>query len=171
MSARGTSARGTSARDTNPRDSSRQGRGRHDNDATRWWDEGTQRWYATTSEKDELEIHAEDYGHTSMLRSIVTTLTGQHGTQRYRFVARIHHADPRWPDSTVASATFPALALQLPPDDIDPRNAFAEEMRTCLAELDTRLLDDGWQAAGMGEHWWSKRYTRPAVDWDQPLDA
>lgn len=76
-----------------------------------------------------LEIHAEDCGHRSMLRSILTTLTGQHGTQRYQFVARIRSADPRRPDATITSATFPVLPLQLPLDDIDPGSAFAEEMR------------------------------------------
>jgi hypothetical protein len=159
------------ARGTTAQHGPRRARGRYDDDATRWWDEAAQRWYPTTGDEDVLEIQAEDCGHTSMLRSITTTLTGQHGTQRYQFVARIRSADPRSPESTVTSGTFPVLPLQLPLDDIDPHSAFAEEMRARLAELEQRLLDEGWRPGGTGDHWWSKRYTRPAVDWAQRLET
>ena len=134
----------------------------HDDPATRWWDGATQRSYPTTSDRDTLEIHVEDHGHTSILRSIVTTLTGQFGTQRCRFVARVHSADPRVAPSEIASGTFPVLPAQLPLDDIDLDSAFAGHMLEQLSELERVLVEQGWRPAGVGDHWWSKRYTRPA---------
>jgi hypothetical protein len=39
-------------------------------------------------------------------------------------------------------------------------------MRARLDELDRTLVEHGWRPAGHGERWWSKTYTRPAIDWD-----
>lgn len=144
------------------------GRGHYNDDGSQWWDRDQGRWFPTTGDVDMLEIDVEDYGHTSMLRSVATTLTGQHGTQSYRFVARGRGADPRWPELTIPSGTFPVQPLQLPIENVGPNDAWGDEMRARLAELDQTLRAEGWQPAGRGEHWWSKRYTRPALDYDAP---
>lgn len=142
------------------------GRGHYNDDGTQWWDDNRQRWFRTTADEDLLEIDVEDAGHTSMLRSIATTMTGQHGAQSYRFVARAHSGDPQWSDFTVTSGTFPVLPLQLPIDRVGPDEAYGDEMRARLDELERELVAQGWRPAGQGEHWWSKRYTRSCLDWD-----
>lgn len=60
------------------------------------------------------------------------------------------------------------LAMQLPVERIRPDDAFADEMRALLDELEHTLVDHGWRLAGQGAHWWSKTYRRPALDWDAP---
>lgn len=147
------------------------GPGHYNEDGSQWWDESQQRWFRTTDDEDALEIEMEDAGHTSMLRSIATTLTGQHGTQSYRFVGRARSGDPRWGEFTVTSGTFPVLPMQLPVERIGPDEAYGDEMRARLGELERTLVDQGWRLAGQGEHWWSKIYGRPALDWDTPPDA
>lgn len=147
------------------------GRGHYNEDGSQCWDETRQRWFRTISDEDVLEIVMEDAGHTSMLRSIATTLTGQHGTQSYRFVGRARSGDPWWGDFAIVSGTFPVLAIQLPMERIRPDEAFGDEMRAQLGELEHSLVEQGWRLAGQGEHWWSKIYTRPALDWDAPPDV
>lgn len=142
------------------------GRGHYNDDGSQWWDDTQQRWFRTTDDEDVLEIDVEDAGHTSMLRSIATTMTGQHGTQSYRFVGRARSGDPRWGAFTVTSGTFPVLPLQLPIDSIGPDDAYGDEMRARLDELDRTLVDQGWRPTGQGERWWSKIYTRSCLDWD-----
>ncbi len=111
----------------------------------------------------ELEIELEDYGSTSMLRRIATTLTGQYGTQSYRFVAR-PRADGRTGDDDLTSATFAVLPLQLPLDDLNPKDAGAEDVVARLHELQEKLEARGWEPTGSGSHWWSTIYTRPRPD-------
>jgi len=147
------------------------GRGHYNDHGTQWWDDTHQRWFDTTGDDDTLEIDVEDAGHTSMLRSIATTMTGQHGTQSYRFVARARSGDPRWGTFRLVSGTFPVLPLQLPVHSIGPDDAYGDEMRARLDELERTLVEQGWRPAGQGEHWWSKIYTRPALDWDTPPDS
>ena len=115
------------------------------------------------------EIGLEDVGNSSWLRSIRTTLTGQFGTQSYRFVGRATSPDARWPTYSVPCGSFPVLPLQLPLDDLDSRNAFAGEITGRLRELEEELVASGWRPTGRGEHWWSKRFARPAVRWDAPV--
>jgi len=147
------------------------GRGHYSDDGSRWWDDTQQHWFRTTDDTDVLEIDVEDAGHTSMLRSIATTLTGQYGAQSYRFVGRARSGDPRWADFTVASGTFPVLPLQLPIDRIGPDDAYGDEMRARLDELEQTLVEHGRRPAGHGKRWWSKTYTRRALDWDTPPDT
>jgi hypothetical protein len=58
------------------------------------------------------------------------------------------------------------LPLQLPVERIRPDDAYGDEMRARLDELDRTLVEHGWRPAGHGERWLSKTYTRPAIDWD-----
>lgn len=160
-----------SRHDTATRHGPPRGRGHYNDDGSQWWDDTQQRWFRTTDDTDVLEIEVEDAGHTSMLRSIATTMTGQHGAQSYRFVGRARSGDPRWGEFTVTSDTFPVLPLQLPIERIGPDDAYVDEMRARLDELDRTLVDQGWRPTGQGERWWSKIYTRPCLDWDTPPDA
>lgn len=153
------------------RDGPPRGRGHYKDDGSQWWDDTRERWFSTTDDEDVLEIDVENAGHTSMLRSIATTMTGQHGTQSYRFVARARSGDPRWGAFTVASGTFPVLPLQLPIERIGPDDAYGDEMRARLEELDRALVEQGWRPAGQGERWWSTRYTRRCLNWDTPPDG
>lgn len=111
----------------------------------------------------QLEIELEDYGSTSMLRRIATTLTGQYGTQSYRFVARPRADGPTDVDGLV-SGTFAVLPLQLPLDDLDPRDATADDVVARWRDLQQDLEARGWEPTGSGSHWWSTIYTRPSHD-------
>ncbi len=143
-------------------------RGHYDETGTRWWDDARCRWFATTDDTDELEIELEDVGHTSMLASIVTTLTGQLGTQVYRFVGRARSGDPRWPDFIVPSGTFPVQPGQPPLDRLSRDDPWGDQILGQFEQLELTLAEHGWRPAGHGPHWWSKRYTRPTLDWDTP---
>jgi hypothetical protein len=147
------------------------GRGNYDETGTRWWDDTQCRWFNTTDDEDVLEIDLEDVGHTTMLRSIVTTLTGTLGTQVHRFVGRASSGDPRWADFTVSSGTFPMQPGQPPLDRLHPDDPWADAISGQFKQLELTLAEHGWRPAGRGAHWWSKRYTRPALDWEAPADA
>lgn len=146
------------------------GRGHYDESGTRWWDNARCRWFRTTDDVDELEIEIEDVGHTSLLASALTTLTGQLGTQVYRFTGRARSGDPRWPDWSIPSGTFPVQPGQslahLGRDD-----PWADEITGQLSQLELTLMEQGWRPDGHGAHWWSRRYTRPALDWEAPSDG
>jgi hypothetical protein len=143
-------------------------RGHYSDDGRWWWDDDRGDWYATTGPDESCEVVLEDDGNRSLLRSIVTTLTGQAGTQSYRFVARALGIDLDAPGGTVASDTFPVLPLSLVEGHVAPEEGWPEEVRAALAGLDEDLVSRGWQRRGRGEHWWSYRYTRPRVDWARP---
>lgn len=144
------------------------GRGHYDETGTRWWDDARCRWFAMTDDTDELEIELEDVGHTSMLASIVTTLTGQLGTQVYRFVGRARSGDPRWPDFVVPSGTFPVQPGQPPLDRLSRDDPWGDQILGQFEQLELTLAEHGWRPAGHGQHWWSKHYARPTLDWDTP---
>jgi hypothetical protein len=147
------------------------GRGHYDETGTRWWDDMQCRWFNTTDDDDVLEIELQDVGHTTVLRSIVTTLTGTLGTQVHRFVGRASSGDPRWPDFTVSSGTFPMQPGQPSLDRLHPDDPWADAVSGQFRQLELTLAEHGWRPAGRGAHWWSKRYTRPALDWEAPADA
>jgi hypothetical protein len=106
----------------------------------------------------EVEIELEDRGNATALRSAFTTLTGQSGTQEYRFVARPRGEEASAP--VLASDSFPVLPLQLPLDSLTEKDAFADEILGSLRDLQAALERDGWRAAGRGTHWWSHVYVR-----------
>jgi hypothetical protein len=106
----------------------------------------------------EVEIELEDRGNATALRSAFTTLTGQSGTQEYRFVARPRGEPTSAP--VLASDSFPVLPLQLPLDSLTEQDAFADEILGSLRDLRAALERDGWRAAGQGTHWWSHVYVR-----------
>ncbi len=111
---------------------------------------------------ERVQIEVEDHGHTSVLASIVTTLTGAAGTQSSRFVARSPDGDDRTPP--IASGTFPSGPLKTRLEDLGPRDAWADEIRARFAELVSELEADGWEEHGQGSAWWARRYRRPRAD-------
>ena len=145
-------------------------RGHYSDDGEWWWDEERQRWLRTTLPVDRLTIELEDVGHTSRLRSIITTLTGPFGTQAYEFVGRARSDDPRWLSYTVSSAAFP-VAPGANLDHLGSRDAWADEISQAFRELEETLAEEGWRLVETGDHWWAQTYTRPAVDADTPPGA
>jgi hypothetical protein len=136
------------------------GPGHYSQDGRRWWDDGHQRWFPVTDQEDQLEIEVENYAETSLFNRLWSGFFTQWGSPSYfRFVGRAHSADPRWPTYRVVGATFPETDLDDP-----SKEPWANEQRASLEELHQRLLREGWQRVGHGEHWWSLRYRRPVVD-------
>lgn len=110
----------------------------------------------------QLAIEVEDAGHRSLLGSVVTTLSGQHGTQASRFVARA--AASGEPSTVIAtSSSFPVVPLALM-DGLDaaPDGGWPDEASAALDELDATLVADGWKCTATGPRWWERRYTRGA---------
>ena len=104
-----------------------------------------------------LTIEVEDAGHTSVLRSVLTTLSG---TQASRFVARTTQTSEA-PEVVATSAAFPVLPLALMDgQDAAPDGGWPDEARAALDELDTTLVAEGWQCTATGPRWWQRRYTR-----------
>lgn len=112
---------------------------------------------ATTAEPTTLEIEVEDRGHSSVLRSILTTLSGQGGIQEYRFVARTVDDDGAM---VATSSPFSVHPLQLPLDGLRPGDGGAEEVFARFHELEDTLERAGWHRDGGGQHWWSHRFRR-----------
>lgn len=110
----------------------------------------------------QLEIHLEELGEHSWLKSLLNTLGGSHGSAQFRFVARPPGPD-QGPDGHVMGASFPVMRAQ----DLDDRtrpNAWAELAEQSLDELDHRLMEDGWtRVSAGGSHWWSRSYTRTST--------
>jgi hypothetical protein len=127
------------------------GHGHYSTDGSRWWDEAKGYWFPIMLERDEAEIALEPAGGGCS-----------------RFVARATSTDRRWPAYGVTGDSFPAMRMQ-PFDKLDRREPFSADARASLDRLREDLELAGWLPNGRGEHWWSYRYTRPAVDWDRPL--
>ena len=108
----------------------------------------------------QLAIEVEDAGHKSLLGSVVTTLSGQHGTQASRFVARTTASGE--PSTVIAtSSSFPVVPLALMDgQDAAPDGGWPEEASAALDELDATLVADGWQCTATGPRWWERRYAR-----------
>ena len=145
------------------------GPGHYSQDGRWWWDDHQQQWFRLTNQEDVLEIEAEDVGGISLAASLLTTLSSQYGNGYFRFVARAHSNDPRWPTYAMAGATFPATRPS--PEDVGAQGAWLETQRERFQELHDQLLAEGWRPAGHGAHWWSAIYRRPAIDWDTTPDA
>lgn len=157
---------------TPDRDGPQTRRGHYSEDGAWWWDDDRGHWYRVMPPEDTLQIELEDHGHSSVLRSIATTLTGTAGAQSYRFVGRVQGADPHRPTDSVASDTFPVLPLQVHDlDHLGEGDAYAEEITAAFRKLEQTLVEQGWRLVATGDHWWSEIYTRPALEWDAPADA
>jgi hypothetical protein len=107
-----------------------------------------------------LVIEVEDAGHRSLLGSVVTTLSGQHGTQASRFAART--AATGEPSTVVAtSSSFPVVPLALMDgQDAAPDGGWPDEAAAALEELEATLVADGWRCTATGPRWWDRCYTR-----------
>lgn len=121
-------------------------------------DEGTD----MSAANDVLEIHLEDLGQHSWVKSLVSLLGGGYGSAQFRFVARPPGSD-REDCGHVLGATFPVMRMQ----DLNDRkrpNAWLEIAEARFAELDQQLVRDGWVCRPeVGRRWWARTYTRPAA--------
>lgn len=109
-----------------------------------------------------LVIEVEDAGHGSLLGSVVTTLSGQHGTQASRFAAKAAATGERTTVVAVSSS-FPVSPLALMDgQDAAPDGGWPDEASAALEELDATLVAGGWQCTSTGPRWWDRRYTRGA---------
>jgi len=145
------------------------GPGHYSEDGRWWWDDNHRRWFRTVDREDVLEIEAEDVGGISLAASLLSTLSSQYGNGYFRFVARAHSADPRWPTYSMAGATFPVTRPS--PDDVAAQGAWLDDQHQRFDELHRQLVAEGWRPAGHGAHWWSGIYRRADLDWDTPADA
>jgi hypothetical protein len=109
---------------------------------------------------DVLEVHLEELGAHSWVRSLLNTVGGSHGSAQYRFVAR-----PPGPDhgirDHVLGATFPGIRAQDLKDQQHP-NGWIELAEQELEALDRQLRADGWQRGPDHDRaWWARTYERP----------
>lgn len=142
--------------------------GRYSEDGQWWWDDERQQWFRTMAPTETLRIELKDDGHTSVARSIATTLTGQYGVQSYCFVAR-RQGDAA--DAYMTSPTFPMLPLQIAPGRPIPEAGWPDEVHDALTALKDGLAARGWRSGDSGDQWWSTTYSRPSIDWDTPPAA
>jgi hypothetical protein len=145
------------------------GPGHYSEDDRWWWDDTHRRWLRTLDQEEVLEVEVEDVGGISLAASLATTLSSQYGNGYYRFVARAHSADRRWPSYAMTGATFPATRPSL--DDVAAQGAWLETQRERLQDLHRQLVAKGWRPAGHDAHCWSRIYRRADLDWDTPPDA
>lgn len=114
-----------------------------------------------------LEVHLEDYGQHSWVKSFLNVMSGGSGSAQFRFVARPAGAD-RDEGDHVLGATFPMMRVQ----DLDNRtkpNAWLEIAEERLEELERELVRAGWTRLPKdGPHWWSRRYTRTTGEEPRP---
>jgi hypothetical protein len=147
-----------------------QGSGRYSAEGDMWWDDVQRRWFRTSEGEDSLEIHVEEIGARSLLRSLLSTLSGSYGSAYFWFVGDARSADPRWPTYRVHGESFPVLRAQ-PFDALEVGGPFAAEARQALNAFRERLVARGWRSAGRGDHWYSYRYVRPHIDWESTADG
>lgn len=106
-----------------------------------------------------VDIHLEELGQHSWIKSLLSTLTGSYGSTQVRFVARAagEHVDD---EHIAAGATFSVMRLQDLDDRTEP-NAWTDTADERLRELDAELTDAGWSRdETTGPHWWSLSYRR-----------
>jgi len=109
---------------------------------------------------DVLEVHLEELGAHSWVRSLLNTLGGTNGSAQYRFVAR-----PPGPDrgigDHVVGATFPVMRWQDLKDQTHP-NGWIELAEQELEALDRQLREAGWERGlDHDRAWWARTYERP----------
>lgn len=117
----------------------------------------------TRPEARVLEVALEDAGSASLLQSLATTLTSQHGVRTHRFVARPVDDPDASPVET--SPTFPVQTLGMIRGHEAPEGGWPQEVQRALAALDARLTDRGWHSVGVGDDWWARRYARDTSGW------
>ncbi|MET1058579.1 MAG: hypothetical protein ABWX84_03220 [Nocardioides sp.] len=106
-----------------------------------------------------LEVHLEEFGQHSWVKSVLNVIGGSSGSAQFRFVARPAGPD-RGEGDHVLGATFPIMRMQDPGNRTEP-NAWLEIAEERLEELERQLASAGWsRLPGDGPHWWSRRYTR-----------
>ncbi len=108
---------------------------------------------------DVMEVHLEELGEHSWVRSLLNGLGSVYGSAQYRFVAR-----PPGPDRGIADhvvgGTFPMMRWQDLKDRHHP-NGWIELAEQELEKLDRQLRDEGWERGPDHDRaWWARTYRR-----------
>jgi hypothetical protein len=113
---------------------------------------------SVVTRQETVEVHLEELGQHSWVKTLANTVGGSFGNARYRFAAcspgKEHHAR----DQVGTGATFPVMRLQ-DLENLNQPNAWIETAQERLEELDEELLGRGWRRdSNSGQHWWSRTY-------------
>ena len=162
------------------------GTGEYTRDGLYWRDQASgQLYHVHATQTEHCEVHGAargpDLRRTTQSRLMrnpalfycqfdaITDGTGQAaGSARFSRHARrgIHHLDDLDPDTTGQETT-----------DMTESLVWAGDYQTAAAaleQLDSNLRARGWEQrpdGGYGAHWYSRRYQRPVILWDQPVQA
>ncbi|WP_148615947.1 hypothetical protein [Nocardioides rubriscoriae] len=119
----------------------------------------THRAAPATTRVRTAEVHLEEVGPHSRLRSLLTTLGGSYGSTPLRFVARACDDGDDAADDVATGATFPGMRVADLDEVQDPDGVWLEIALARLDELDVELCAAGWRRCITdGRHWWSRTY-------------
>ena len=160
------------------------GTGAYTGDGLYWCDRASgQLYHVHATQTEHCEIHAAERGldcrRTTLSRLMrnpalfychfdaVADGTGQvAGSARFSRHARrgIHHLDDLDPQTAALETTDMSEPLVWAGDH--------ESAAAALEQLDSILRARGWEHDGTsGGHWYSRKYQRPVILWDQPVQA
>lgn len=153
------------------------GIGEYSDDGALWRDRASGSEYpCSKTQVEHCQVHADEDGMYWRSTALARLIRGP-AIMRYRFSA-VSEGDGQ-PGTVTASVDFPQEARRnITLDHLDPGAASADPYglgrsrdwaTEALDDLDTLLAAKGWQPAGKSEdHWYSRRYQRPAILWDRP---
>lgn len=160
------------------------GAGEYTSGGLYWHDQASgQLYHVHATQTEQCEVHGAERGldlrRTTLSRLMrnpalfycqldaVTDGTRQlAGSARFSRHARrgIHHLDDLDPQTAELETTNMTESLVWAGDH--------ESAAAALEQLDSILRARGWEHNdGYGDHWYSRRYQRPVILWDQPVQA
>jgi hypothetical protein len=160
------------------------GAGEYTSDGLYWRDRASgQLYHVHATQTEHCEVHGAERGldlrRTTLSRLMrnpalcycqfdaVTDGTGRvAGSARFSRHARhgIHHVDDLDPQTAGLETAHMTESLVWVGDH--------ESAASALEQLDFLLRARGWEHdRGYGDHWYSRRYQRPVILWDQPVQA
>lgn len=154
------------------------GDGEYSNDRTRWLDRASGTAYpVSATEHETCTVQALESG-TFWRRTTLSQLMRGGAICRYKLLA-VHDTT----GETVAEWVFPQEARHnITLDHLDPAYAAMDryglgdnrgQMLNALQALEAVLAARGWESADSRreEHWYSRVYARPVIQWQTPVDA
>lgn len=105
-----------------------------------------------------VEVIAEEVADRGWTGALVERLV-PYGDVFFRFVVRERGPGLRIRRTVFAGEPFPVARPGL--HDVAAQGAWLDLQTARFCELQRHLADEGWEAAGRGEYWWSTRYTSP----------